>query len=207
MEFIDIAVKDPGMPGRYLMGIECDGATYHSSKSTRDRDRVRQSVLEGLDWKIRRIWSTDWFTNPAAELRVIVDELNELATEVSETPPVEVAELVKSVDAVDVNEAYAKYDMGASKSLEQRLTEFAVNVIESEVPNTPDDRRLLRPDMLERLIADMPTNREDFTIFIPGYLRTHTDAYEAGKYLEDVLEIISEYESKQELNGLINETY
>jgi very-short-patch-repair endonuclease len=195
--FIDIAVKDPGMPGRYLMGIECDGATYHSSKSTRDRDRVRQSVLEGLDWKIRRIWSTDWFMNPAAELRVIVDELNELATKVSEASPIEVAELVKSVDTVDVNKAYEQYGMGASKSLEQRLTEFAVNIIESELPNTPHDRRLLRPDMLERLIADMPTNREDFTIFIPGYLRTHTDATEASRYLGDVLEIISEYESTQ----------
>ncbi|WP_260604958.1 DUF559 domain-containing protein, partial [Vibrio cholerae] len=73
--FIDIAVRDPGMPGRYLMGIECDGATYHSSKSTRDRDRVRQGVLEGLGWNIRRIWSTDWFKHPEAELKPIVEEL------------------------------------------------------------------------------------------------------------------------------------
>ena len=55
--FIDLAVKDPGCPGRYLMGIECDGATYHSAKSARDRDRLRQEVLERLGWKISRIWS------------------------------------------------------------------------------------------------------------------------------------------------------
>lgn len=65
--FIDLAVVDPQHPTTYLLGIECDGATYHSSKAARDRDRLRQQVLERLGWKIYRIWSTDWFTNPAVE--------------------------------------------------------------------------------------------------------------------------------------------
>jgi very-short-patch-repair endonuclease len=60
---IDLGIKDPERPGRYLLGIECDGATYHSSRSARDRDRLRQQVLEGLGWRIHRIWSTDWFRN------------------------------------------------------------------------------------------------------------------------------------------------
>jgi len=60
------------------MGIECDGATYHSAKSARDRDRLRQAILERLGWKIRRIWSTDWFKNPHGELRPIIRELHEL---------------------------------------------------------------------------------------------------------------------------------
>ncbi len=67
--FIDLAVKDPERPGRYLLGIECDGATYHSAKSARDRDRIRQEVLEGLGWRIHRIWSTDWFRFPERELK------------------------------------------------------------------------------------------------------------------------------------------
>ena len=67
--FIDLAVKDSRRPGRYLLGIECDGATYHSARSARDRDRLRQQVLEGLGWRIHRIWSTDWFRNPNHELR------------------------------------------------------------------------------------------------------------------------------------------
>ncbi|MDX5298940.1 MAG: DUF3320 domain-containing protein, partial [Gammaproteobacteria bacterium] len=66
--FIDIGVKDPDQPGRYLLGIECDGASYHSSRSARDRDRLRQSVLEGLGWRFHRIWSTDWFRHPDQEL-------------------------------------------------------------------------------------------------------------------------------------------
>jgi hypothetical protein len=81
---IDIGVKHPNWPHGFLMGIECDGATYHSSYSARDRDRLRQQVLEGLGWKLYRIWSTDWFTNPKKEtekLRVAIkkrlDELTE----------------------------------------------------------------------------------------------------------------------------------
>ena len=66
---IDLAIVDPEQPGRYLLGIECDGATYHSALTARDRDRLRQSVLEGLGWQIHRIWSTDWFRSPSEELR------------------------------------------------------------------------------------------------------------------------------------------
>ena len=66
---IDMAVIDPQKPGRYLLGIECDGATYHSAKSARDRDRLRQEVLEGLGWNIYRIWSLDWIRDREKEMR------------------------------------------------------------------------------------------------------------------------------------------
>ena len=56
---IDMAISDPAT-GRYLLGVECDGATYHSSATARDRDRLRQAVLEGLGWRLVRVWSTDW---------------------------------------------------------------------------------------------------------------------------------------------------
>lgn len=67
--FIDMAVRNPDRPGEFLAGIECDGATYHSGFSVRDRDRIRQEILESLGWKgrIHRIWSTDWFYNPRRE--------------------------------------------------------------------------------------------------------------------------------------------
>jgi very-short-patch-repair endonuclease len=73
--FLDLAVVDPLQPGRYVLGIECDGARYHSARSARDRDRLRQSVLEGLGWRIHRIWSTDWFHNPDEELRKVVQAI------------------------------------------------------------------------------------------------------------------------------------
>ncbi|NOT53749.1 MAG: hypothetical protein HOP18_04010 [Deltaproteobacteria bacterium] len=67
--FIDIGVKDTQDPGTYILGIECDGATYHSAKSLRDRDRLRQEILEAKGWKIHRIWSTDWFKNRESEIQ------------------------------------------------------------------------------------------------------------------------------------------
>ncbi len=65
--FIDLAVRDPASPATFLLGIECDGATYHSSRSARDRDILRQQILEGLGWTIYRIWSTDWFRDPEGQ--------------------------------------------------------------------------------------------------------------------------------------------
>jgi very-short-patch-repair endonuclease len=69
--FIDIAIADPGKPGRFILGVECDGAQYHSTRSARDRDRLRQQVLEDHNWIIHRIWSTDWYLRPAEEERKV----------------------------------------------------------------------------------------------------------------------------------------
>ena len=76
---IDLGVRHPNRVGTYLLGIECDGATYHSSRSARDRDRLRQAVLEGLGWKIHRIWSTDWFRSRGREIERLVARIEELA--------------------------------------------------------------------------------------------------------------------------------
>lgn len=77
---IDIAVKHPKYPGVYLAAIECDGASYHSALSVRDRDRIRQEILESLGWRGRiwRIWSTDWFRSPKQEIEKLLDFLGEL---------------------------------------------------------------------------------------------------------------------------------
>jgi very-short-patch-repair endonuclease len=64
---IDLGVVDPPRPGEFILGVECDGAAYHSARSARDRDRLRQEVLEGLGWRLHRVWSTDWFRNPQRE--------------------------------------------------------------------------------------------------------------------------------------------
>jgi very-short-patch-repair endonuclease len=76
--FLDLAVVDPKRPGRYVLAIECDGATYHSAKSARDRDRLRQGVLEGLGWKVHRIWSTDWFRDPRGETLKVARRIESL---------------------------------------------------------------------------------------------------------------------------------
>lgn len=81
---IDLAVKHPDRPGRYILGIECDGATYHRALSARMRDRLRQDVLEGLGWTITRIWSADWFRNPEGVTARIVEEVSRLRSVSSE---------------------------------------------------------------------------------------------------------------------------
>lgn len=78
---IDIAVKHPNFPGAYLAAVECDGATYHSALSVRDRDRIRQEILESLGWRGRiwRIWSTDWFRSPKQEAEKLFSFLDDKA--------------------------------------------------------------------------------------------------------------------------------
>ncbi|MCM2504274.1 DUF3320 domain-containing protein [Aureimonas altamirensis] len=82
--FVDLAVSDPEWPGRYLIGIECDGASYHASRSARDRDRLRQSVLEDHGWIIHRIWSTDWFQRPQEQLERTVAAIEAAKAELDE---------------------------------------------------------------------------------------------------------------------------
>ncbi|MGJ7916195.1 DUF3320 domain-containing protein [Massilia sp. LXY-6] len=65
---IDLGVRHPDRPGAYLLAVECDGATYHSALWARERDRLRQDVLEHLGWRFYRIWSTDWFYNRKNEI-------------------------------------------------------------------------------------------------------------------------------------------
>jgi hypothetical protein len=62
---IDLGVVHPDEPGRYLAGVECDGATYHRSHTARDRDLLREQILRGLGWEILRVWSTDWWVDAA----------------------------------------------------------------------------------------------------------------------------------------------
>jgi very-short-patch-repair endonuclease len=73
---IDMAVVHPHEQGKYLLGIECDGATYHSLPTARDRDRLRQFVLEGLGWTLHRVWSTDWWNDPERETEKLERSIN-----------------------------------------------------------------------------------------------------------------------------------
>ena len=199
--FIDVAVLDPGNPGRYLMGIECDGATYHSAKSTRDRDRLRQAILERLGWRIRRIWSTDWFKNPSGELAPIIQQLHELKTDSPSGAAEEDSEgqgisgIIDQVDALETQmDAYASEE----GSLRERLLNFDRGVVQAEFPNTSANRRLLRAGMLDAFVEHLPTSDREYLELIPGYLRQSVDPAEL-KYLDKVFEIINNSEEAQQL--------
>jgi very-short-patch-repair endonuclease len=84
---IDLGVRHPTHPGVYLAGIECDGAAYHSAPCARDRDRLRQMVLETRGWTILRIWSTDWFKDRAGTTRRLIRTLETLRQDVLTSEP------------------------------------------------------------------------------------------------------------------------
>jgi len=78
---IDLAVVDPKIPGRYCLAIECDGATYRAARTARDRDRLRQQILENLGWRVHRIWSRDWNANPEREIQRVLELIQKPAGE------------------------------------------------------------------------------------------------------------------------------
>ncbi|MBI2376973.1 MAG: DUF4011 domain-containing protein [Deltaproteobacteria bacterium] len=85
---IDFAVQHPEQPGRFVLAIECDGASYHAAATARDRDRLRQRQLEALGWRVHRIWSSDWFRDRPAELaRTLAVIENAIATAQYAPPP------------------------------------------------------------------------------------------------------------------------
>jgi hypothetical protein len=73
--FVDLVVVDPDQPGRNLLGIASDTATYHNMRSARERDRLHPQILEGLGWKIHRVWSLAWLNHPERELQRAVEAI------------------------------------------------------------------------------------------------------------------------------------
>jgi very-short-patch-repair endonuclease/DNA polymerase III delta prime subunit len=85
---IDLAIRDPRDRTRYILGIECDGATYHSSRTARDRDLLRQQILRGQGWRLHRVWSTDWFRDKEKALKAVLRSLKiALEARDGESPP------------------------------------------------------------------------------------------------------------------------
>jgi len=78
---IDLGIVHPDRPGDYLVGIECDGAAYHSAATARDRDKVRSGVLQGLGWKLLRLWSTDWWVDKAGALNRLHADIEKVLAE------------------------------------------------------------------------------------------------------------------------------
>ena len=131
---IDLGIVHPDAPGRYLAGIECDGAMYHSSAFARERDKIRQSVLGNLGWTILRIWSTDWWTNKEGAAKKIDEalrrRLDEERRERAEQEELRASEeeIRKEPDPEDINEPQPEVD-----------GEIASWDGETETPTEPDD--------------------------------------------------------------------
>ena len=78
---IDLGIVDPRDNSKFILGVECDGAMFHSGKSVRERDVMRQKFLERRGWKIDRIWSRSWWRNPDREIQRIKERVDSLVKE------------------------------------------------------------------------------------------------------------------------------
>lgn len=203
--FIDIGVLHPEREGEFVLGIECDGAAYHSSKSVRDRDRLRQEILERKGWRIHRIWSTDWFKNRDREVHRLLAAVRQ-AVEAHASVPISTLDIQEVVAAVigspytepklegphaaEPTLAAAPATAKSSKGLREELIEYRqVNIL----PSFPDEGRgILRDEILDRLVMKRPITREEFYTVIPMDLRQQTDGKQM-QFLDDVLEIIDAY--------------
>lgn len=118
---IDLGVLHPDEPSSFLAGIECDGATYHSSPSARDRDRVRHIILENLGWTLVRIWSTDFFINAEKVLDRVDSELQALLEEDRENDSEDDIIVTEPIDETTDNPP----DLILSEEIENEETESA----------------------------------------------------------------------------------
>jgi len=89
---VDLAVSSLEQPENYILGIECDGPSYDSARSARDRDRLRPQVLEGLGWRLHRAWSPEWASNPQRELERVLAAIEPAQPIAPDVPELELEE-------------------------------------------------------------------------------------------------------------------
>lgn len=188
--FIDIAVKHPDNPSEYLLAVECDGATYHSSLSARDRDRLKTAVLQKMGWDVHRIWSTDWFNNRGTEISRLLNAI-EIA---KNSRPVIVSHVSKAkstqIETIDKHKSQNNRIVDKIKTLEEQLAEFRDNIIAQHY--TIDEHCLLSNQMIQVFSYSKPTSKQEFKTKIPEYMRTNINP-EQMEFIDDILEIVESY--------------
>ncbi|MCR5413877.1 MAG: DUF3320 domain-containing protein [Kiritimatiellae bacterium] len=89
---IDVAVCDPSCPGRYILGVECDGPSYAGQRTAQDRDVNRAGVLKGLGWNMCRVWSLDWAYDRKRSEERLLARINSILRGEKEPEPEELPE-------------------------------------------------------------------------------------------------------------------
>lgn len=133
---IDMAVRHPVLHDRFVVGIECDGAMYHSSRTARERDRLRQNVLESMGWKFIRIWSTDWIKDPVSEGQRVLREIQKAIDEFGTEPQDEVKTIPfkEASDYYDADAAEPEQEKVDPRFSEYREMTFIKSAWESPLP-------------------------------------------------------------------------
>ncbi len=129
---IDLGLVHPKKHSKYLLGIECDGASYHSAKSARDRDRIRHQVLEGLGWHLYHIWSTDWFQNKSEVLSDIQKTVKKLIIdEESSRKALKIKEKNEELDKFHISIKNNGYEPKKTSSNDQKSPKYRKKLFDS----------------------------------------------------------------------------
>ena len=72
---IDLAVVDKKNNSSYILGVLTDGKNYQRAQTSKDREVTQLSVLKQLGWNIHKVWSTEWWENPARVTNEILESI------------------------------------------------------------------------------------------------------------------------------------
>jgi very-short-patch-repair endonuclease len=186
---IDLAVVDTTSPGRYLLGVECDGATYHRAATARDRDKLRQAVLEDLGWTLHRVWSTDWWHNANSEMEKLLAAISSAA----EARELELAaSVVPESDAAADGGDPASSSAGEPKSSPYTLTDFTqfADRISADRFYSADYEPILR-EMIEHVLETESPIAD--TLLVNRIARAHGLSRSGRVITERVIEIVKNY--------------
>lgn len=181
--YIDLAIIHPDREGEYILGIECDGATYHSSLYARDRDRLKEEVLRRRGWDIHRIWSTHWFKNNEAESERLLKKIKFKLNEYNLSIRVKEYSDMKEID----KEELIKTDSFSDFDLKKLLLKWAEKNIEDYDPSKKNG--IINDNFLDTMIKMRPTNMGEFRQRIPIDFRENLNPSDR-EYLDEFLSII-----------------
>ncbi|MDB9998631.1 AAA domain-containing protein, partial [Alphaproteobacteria bacterium] len=193
---IDLGVTHDAYPYGYIAGIECDGSTYHSSFSARDRDNIRQSILESHGWNIYRVWSTDWFDNPENEKDRLLEFLNELINKYKKTKINKINNQQDDLSIKIEEKTLINYDIGPvgeERSLpdneDRKFYQPHPNLFEVWIDNkkfgTTEKQPALHNSSATLNNIEIPTYK---TYLNDKTFKRHTDIYQAINWLYDEYE-------------------
>lgn len=210
--FIDLSVTSEKNRHDYILAIECDGATYHSSKSARDRDRLKQDVLENLGWTVYRIWSVDWYKNRENEISKLLAAVKNAQDNYKE--PIYIEPGHQTIVVEEVEEIDENIDIELEKEVEghqhteetiveskytqmflsdDKVKEMLIELRDNKISKEFDiDRRSILSDlMIELFVKYKPINMDEFRKSIPmRYRNEQVINIDQMKYINEIFDIL-----------------
>lgn len=201
---IDMAIKHPTQNGKFAIGIECDGASYHSSRTARERDRLRQTVLEDMGWTIYRIWSTDWIKNQQSEEEKLVNAIEATLagigskeslesaleeTDSSEISTIEIEEAIETSNENSVGYGFSEYES-------VKYWKFWNGDVAETIKRTIEDQQPIHFEALCRILAPIWGNQKATNVIrreVNYYFRWH---------LNDIVKVDGDFVSLVGFNDL-----